>query len=187
MIPTKILLTGQPGCGKTTLIRKVIGRLDHGTWGFYTREVREGAVRAGFEVVTLDGQRSVLAHLSFKSEFMVGKYGVDLASFEEVILPIMEDALSKGGIVVIDELGPMEFFSQSFCDLVWEIIRGPQIVLGTIVKRSTPFGDKVKALNGVEVIEVVRENRNDLAGSIVNLLITAEMHLAEKNDSNDEV
>ncbi len=41
-----LLLTGPPGRGKTTVIRRVIGRLSHlRLAGFYNQEVREHEVR----------------------------------------------------------------------------------------------------------------------------------------------
>ncbi len=43
-----ILLTGDPGCGQTTLIQCVIAELSVPAGGFYTQEVRESGTRKGF-------------------------------------------------------------------------------------------------------------------------------------------
>lgn len=53
-----ILLTGDPGCGMTTLIQRVLADLSLPVGGFYTQEVREGRTRKGFEIITLDGRRA---------------------------------------------------------------------------------------------------------------------------------
>lgn len=62
-----VFVTGQPGVGKSTLIQRVLQQLalPPGTaTGFYTEEVRDGAgERQGFDVVTLDGQRSTLSRV----------------------------------------------------------------------------------------------------------------------------
>ena len=55
--------------GKTTLIKKVCAvvakkRGDVKMSGFYTEEVREGGGRVGFDVVTLQGERAILARVS---------------------------------------------------------------------------------------------------------------------------
>ncbi|CAL5324183.1 unnamed protein product [Camellia sinensis] len=103
-----ILVTGPPAVGKTTLIIKVLETLktSHPNFkvqGFYTREIRQGSERVGFEVVTLDGRRGPLAsttnsslkHLlpcspeSFKWP-TVGRYKVDVSSFELVALPELQ-------------------------------------------------------------------------------------------------
>lgn len=64
-----ILLTGLPGCGKTTLVRNVVGELKSRSEkvevkGFYTEDVvDENNRRIGFDFVTLDGARGVLARV----------------------------------------------------------------------------------------------------------------------------
>jgi hypothetical protein len=57
-----ILLTGQPGVGKTTVIKQSVSRLGDKAGGFYTREVRERGRRVGFEIVTLAGQTGWLIY-----------------------------------------------------------------------------------------------------------------------------
>jgi nucleoside-triphosphatase len=76
----KILLTGRPGCGKTTLIKRVVNNLPRGAGGFYTEEIRDRGTRAGFKIVTLNGEEAVFAHVDFKTPHHVGKYGLDLSA-----------------------------------------------------------------------------------------------------------
>ena len=58
------LLSGPPGCGKTTVIRRLVERLgDLRLAGFYTEEVREQGQRVGFEAVSLSGRRALLVHV----------------------------------------------------------------------------------------------------------------------------
>jgi len=57
----RLLLTGNPGVGKTTLIRALTERLEEVTCaGFYTEEKRQRGQRVGFRVITLDGQEETL-------------------------------------------------------------------------------------------------------------------------------
>jgi len=86
----KILLTGLPGCGKTTAIMKIIDTLNcEKVAGFYTREIRQNDIRKGFCWKRLDGADGTLAHIKIKGQFRVGKYGVDVAGFEESVVPIL--------------------------------------------------------------------------------------------------
>jgi nucleoside-triphosphatase len=71
-----VLVTGNPGVGKTTLIQEVCSRLRAVAMsGFYTLEVREGARRVGFKIVTLDGCEALLAHVDLAGPHRVGRYG----------------------------------------------------------------------------------------------------------------
>jgi nucleoside-triphosphatase len=138
-----ILLTGQPGCGKTTLIRRVLARLDGPIGGFHTQEIRVDGARQGFKLVTFDGQEGILAHVTFGSPLRIGKYSVDLTALETVGVPSVQRAMQAHALVVIDEIGPMEMFSEAFCRVVTEALDSDCTVFGSITRRSKPFSDQV--------------------------------------------
>jgi nucleoside-triphosphatase len=165
-----ILLTGRPGCGKTTLIRHLLEDYPGDAGGFYTQEIREGGIRKGFEIITLDGQRGILAHVDFRSNQRVGKYKLDLHALERLAVPAIREAAAKDALVVIDEIGPMEIRSKEFRQAVIETIQRGARILGTIVRRSMPFTDKIKRMPGVQVIEITLENRQEMKTNIQNML-----------------
>ena len=99
------LLTGKPGTGKTTLIKKAIAGMDNRAGGFFTEEIREHGIRQGFRIVTLDGQDAVLAYINLKSPYRVGKYGVDRDNLEKIGVSAIERAVEYCDLVVIDEIG----------------------------------------------------------------------------------
>ena len=47
----KVFLTGCPGVGKTTIVKKVREAVDHPICGFYSEEFRESGQRIGFNIV----------------------------------------------------------------------------------------------------------------------------------------
>lgn len=167
-----ILLTGSPGCGKTTLVRDIVLHYPGRATGFYTQEIRARGVRLGFEMITLDGKHAVLAHVDLDSRQRVGKYGVDLLALEDVAVASLQPVLETAGagLIVIDEIGPMEILSEKFCRVVVQALQGRQPVLATIVQRSTPFTDLVKSRPGVTLIEVRLDNRSNLPEHILALL-----------------
>uniref|UniRef100_A0A674GH87 Nucleoside-triphosphatase, cancer-related n=1 Tax=Taeniopygia guttata TaxID=59729 RepID=A0A674GH87_TAEGU len=164
-----VFLTGPPGVGKTTLIQKVTQALKSSGApidGFYTQEVREGGRRAGFDVVTLSGNRGPLSRVSPSSEssvsrreYRVGQYVVDLVSFEQLVLPMLRN-VNHGGdtekrICVIDEIGKMELFSQAFIQAVRQMLAGSgTVVLGTIpIPKGKPL-DLVEEIRSRKDVKV---------------------------------
>jgi len=164
-----ILLTGRPGSGKTTAVLRILPHLPRPAGGFYTEEIRENGVRAGFRIVTLDGRQGILAHFNIQSRNRVGRYGVDTGVVETLAVESIRRAVAENRIVVIDEIGPMEIFSALFCQAVMVALASQSPVLGTIVKRPNVFADKVKALPDITLVEVTLGNRDIIAHHILEL------------------
>jgi len=61
MTKTNILITGPPRCGKSTLIEKLVNRIEWPVTGFFTREIKGKDRRVGFSKNTLDGKEGILA------------------------------------------------------------------------------------------------------------------------------
>ncbi len=165
-----VLLTGRPGVGKTTAIRRIVAALGREAGGFYTQEIRAGGRRQGFKIITLDGREAILAHVTIKGPPRIGQYGVDLAALESVGVGSLYHAIERQALVVIDEIGPMEIRSAAFREAVQAALRSGSPVLGSIMQRPDPFADAIKALPGVTVLEVTRQNRDDMPARILELL-----------------
>jgi nucleoside-triphosphatase len=160
-VNSKVLLTGRPGCGKTTLLRRVVNELGQGAGGFYTEEIREHRQRVGFKIVTLNGEEGVFAHVHFKTQHL-GKYGLDLSPLETVGVEAVREALRARQLTVIDEIGPMEIRSAIFRDVVNEALKSRAPLLGTITARQLPFTNAIKKRGDVTLIEVRGDNREQL-------------------------
>jgi nucleoside-triphosphatase len=170
--PLRVLLTGLPGCGKTTVILRTLPLLSQPAAGFYTEEVRDGKAgdRRGFDVVALDGRRGPLARVGGAGP-RVGKYAVDLRSFEDIGVRALEAGLREPHqLLVLDELGKMEFLSGAFVTLLEQVFRSPNPLLGTILYRRHPLGDRFRKAPGVELIQVTTENRDTLPRKLARSL-----------------
>lgn len=152
------LLTGQPGTGKTSLIKQAIAGLKGKAGGFYTEEIKSQGARQGFRLVTLDGQTAVLAHLYFHSPHRVSKYGVDLESLDKIGVAAINQAVQECDLVVIDEIGKMELFSAKFREAVLGILKSQKRLLGTIMLSPNPCADAIKRQPQVNLVTVTRNN-----------------------------
>jgi nucleoside-triphosphatase len=166
----KILLTGPPGIGKTTVIREIARCLGANAAGFYTEETREGGRRTGFDIVTLDGRRAPLARAGKSGKYRVGRYGVDIGALDSSAVPAIEQALEGDKVIVIDEIGKMELFSQRFRDAVLRAFDSANSVVAVIMLKANPFADSIKRRPGVVTIEVTNANRDALPRQIVEEL-----------------
>jgi nucleoside-triphosphatase len=167
----KILITGRPGVGKTTVIRRVVAGGVRLAGGFVTEEIRRGGRRLGFRVEDLhSGADGILAHVDRKGRPRVGKYGVDVASFDRVGVQALREAMGRQGCVIIDEIGKMELCSQAFAEAAAAAMDADHPVLGTIPIHRHPFLDELRQRKDVTLVEVTFTNRDALPARLAAML-----------------
>ncbi|MCD6403057.1 MAG: NTPase [Candidatus Aenigmarchaeota archaeon] len=135
----KVFITGKPGSGKSTLVKEIVEELKKHGWrigGILTPEVREHGYRLGFKVVDVaSGNEAWLASVHIPTDKMVGKYYVNRKSFEKVAIPALEYAIKECDLIVIDEIGKMEFISSKFKQILERILSSDKCLLA-VVHRS---------------------------------------------------
>jgi len=148
--------------GKTTVLERVLACLNVDAGGFFTREMRSGGKRTGFEIVTTDSERGILASVGARGPYRVGKYKVNVGELERVALPALERAILESDLVVIDEIGTMELFSECFQGAVKKAMDSEKPLLGVIKVKPHPFLDAIKQRRDVKLFAVTMKNRDEL-------------------------
>jgi nucleoside-triphosphatase len=164
---TNQLLTGAPGCGKTTVLKQVVEQLgDLRLAGFLTMELREHGQRVGFESVGLGGRRAILAHVQFRSPVSFGRYGVE----PDRLVPLIEEELDRPAgtvdVFLFDEIGKMECHCPQFILAMRRLLSEPVSAVATIALRGGGFIAEVKNRPDVQIVEVTQVNRQALPARI---------------------
>jgi len=161
-----LLLTGAPGVGKTTLLRRVAEKVPAQLRGFTTEEIRTQGRRVGFRIVPLHGPGAVMAHIDLRSRARVGRYGVDVGAIDAVA----ETALALDpdvSVYLVDEIGKMECFSLRFVAAMRRLLDSDKRIVASIARKGTGFIAEVKRRPDVELWEVTAGNRDALVDPIL--------------------
>jgi nucleoside-triphosphatase len=158
-VKNHLFVTGVPGSGKSTVIRKLAKLLDDRPGGFYTEEMRTRGERRGFRLVRFDGGEAIIAHVDFPKTHRVGKYGVDVAALDKA----SEDALAprRGvSLYLVDEIGKMECLAERFVARMRDLLDSSRTVIATVASRGDGLIAEVKRREDCEVWALTRANRD---------------------------
>jgi nucleoside-triphosphatase len=131
--------------------------------GFFTSEIREANTRKGFGLRSLNGKDGLLAHMDITTPYRVGKYKVDVKGFEAFLgaIPLLGPSVR---LIIIDEIGKMECFSDLFRHLVRQVLDSDKVVLATIALKGEGFIEKIKKKRGCFTDRACREPPRDSGG-----------------------
>ncbi|NJE85847.1 NTPase [Thermococcus sp. CX2] len=162
----RIFVTGPAGVGKTTLVSRVAREVDR--WGYIvggmiTQEVRQRGRRMGFKITALDtGEEGTLAWIG-NGRPRIGKYVVHVDELNRVGVSAIRRALTEADLIVIDEIGPMEYMSDEFVRVVGEVLKSEKPLLAVVHRR---FADKFRPLGKLYTLSV--ENRNGVFSEVMD-------------------
>jgi len=165
-------ITGSPGVGKTTLLLRVIEGLrvkGYSVGGMISRDVRTSGARVGFEVMDLSsGNKGWLASVHEERGPQVGKYRVNIDDLNELGVKAILKACEKLDVVAVDEIGPMELFSEEFREAVKKVVESEKLLVATIHwKMSGGLIDSIKKREDSLTRVVTYENREHLHEVII--------------------
>lgn len=170
-------VTGRPGSGKSTVIaRTVLILTDRGVkvGGVICPEIRgTSGQRIGFKMKDiLSGEEKLLAHVGHKTGPSVGKYGVIVENVDYMSEISILRNLENVDVVAVDEIAPMEIFSEKFRKAIKTVLDSPKPLLAAVHMGSTTgFIGEIKKRPDVKTWVVTPESRDRLPAEIASEIL----------------
>ena len=154
-----VVITGRPGIGKSTVLRKVIEKLrsrGYKVGGMICPEVRGfNGRRVGFKI------EGWLARANEPGTPRVGKYHVRVDEASRVGVQALERALKECDIIAIDEIGPMELLVNELKQEFIKVLSSGKPVIA-VVHYKLRDQEILRLLRGGKWYTVSVENRDKL-------------------------
>jgi nucleoside-triphosphatase len=141
--------------------------------GISTPEVRgTGGPRAGFLIRDIaTGAEQIMAATDLPSHIHVGRYGVDSAAIRAVGVSAINQAVATADIVVVDEIGKMEFAVPEFQRSVVAALDSTKPVLAAIgLYLTSSLATEVRRRPDVVVLTLRRGEQDATYRRVADLL-----------------
>lgn len=169
-----ILICGDVGVGKSTLIRKLILSAGKPVYGFATKRLTHE--KDGFFPIYIHPADRPEEERTYSPDNYIGRcdgkiHDVKYDVFNKEGVRLIEGA-KDDGLLIMDELGFMEAKAEKFVDAVFKALDGDvQIIAAVKSRRDVPFLEEVRNHPKSEVFRITKENRDQLYTELIKKLI----------------
>ncbi|MCK5357901.1 MAG: hypothetical protein KAJ48_05850 [Elusimicrobiales bacterium] len=147
---------------KTFFIKKIISNYKYWLAGVITREIRNNGQREGYEIRTLEGEKSVLASVKILSDISFNKYAVNRSALEDFALRAIKIAIEKEKIILIDEVGGITLLSDKFIEQVRLALSSRMPVLLVVRSGARTFLDTLSSMSETKVYNMEKDNYSEI-------------------------
>jgi len=166
---TNLFLTGPRHIGKTTLWYRVFHRSGITPGGYVVKRVVKDGRVVRFDLCDLPTRRRApIVQLSTSGTWDTVQWGFDTLGVVSVL-----SAISRGSVIMMDELGDRESGSGPFARAVRLALSSPVPACGVIKMASTPFLDQIRQRPDVEVVTLTQSNRSQVESYVEHWLLLA--------------
>lgn len=171
MMPKNVVIAGNRGAGKTTLVKSLAAAYPDFFGGFYTEETQGGVL----VIKTLgDAERAFAsknaADLAGGRVAKFKKYRVDLGALEDVAIPAADESVRSKKITILDEIGSMDVLCEAVRLGVLRWLASESRVLATILPKSRLFTDDIAKRPDCAALYLTRNNSPKVRAETARLL-----------------
>ena len=172
--PRHILLFGERGVGKSTLIERLLAVNTRPVAGFVTKRLPPD--ETGFHPIYIHEAGIPVSARVYTEENQIGVCDSKVhkpveAVFDTLGVQYLGEA-QPGGRIVMDELGFLEARADAFRKAVFRALEGGIPVLAAVKARyDVPFLNEVRAHKNCTVYEVTPENRDALYETLLPVIL----------------
>ena len=173
----KILLSGEPGIGKSTILEKILIQcaLDNkNVRGCIVKERCNNGIRSGFKIHYLPSHKKTLlacCNRKFSSQY-VSKFSVNIDAIENELVPYIQHMSddAESDFFIFDEIGRMQNLSPRFLPAIDSLLQVKQPLIATIVHENEIWSRKYKNNPDFLYFTATKQNRDSLPSLIYEKL-----------------
>ena len=175
-----LFLTGEIGVGKSTLLKKLIEKINTSIGGYVTERVINNNILKYNLISLYDG----IEEYSI-SQMPLNRHSnnpeVFLSSFNEGAFSILEKSFYERNVIIMDELGFMESKAYKFQNIVFKLLDSSKTVIGVLKKKDCEFLNAIRNRNDIIIVEVTEENRDTLLEELLTILNNFQVPLKKES------
>lgn len=167
----KILLTGAPGTGKTTIVAKLAAATTGAFWVVSERTFDQAGNQTGFQARTSTGLSGI-----WDTRPEPGVHNTDIAAVDRLFTDPITQAVTQGiGTIIIDEIGTLERRSPDFIKAVDRALASDATILATVTL-GQDWTESYTGRSDVITLTLTPENRDELSGALSAILASTRMY-----------
>ncbi len=165
-----ILICGEVGAGKSTLIQRLLAQNTRSVYGFITKKLDPD--ENGFHPIYIHPAGA--SERVYEEKNMVGTcdrrtHNINLDAFNTLGVSYLQ--ANPGGIILMDELGFMEAQAEAFTRAVMGALDGEIPVIAAVKARfDVPFLNEVRAHPNAMLYTITAENRDALLSELLPIV-----------------